>query len=357
MEKTGKEGAFMEVREFGVLPDGTPVQSYTFGSSTLQATVLTYGGALQKLCFRGTDVICGFDTLEGYLNHSGCQGALIGRYANRIAGGSYSWGGKSVTLPVNEPDRGNCLHGGSGFHTKVWDAESVSSESGEGLILSRISPDGEDGFPGTVAVSVSYLILDDCLFLHYLAKGDADTAFGMTNHSYFNMDGFGSGPITAQTLQIFADTMSVVNASLIPIGTQPVDGTPFDFRAPKQLSEELMDDPDPQMILGSGLDHNFFLAEQEPINLAGIGLRRAAILSGKAGCLTVCTDLPCIQIYSANFMNGPEPMKGGTPQERRSAICLETQFAPDSPNHGEGILRAGDLYDRTTVFCFGEEPR
>ncbi|MBQ4290388.1 MAG: galactose mutarotase [Clostridia bacterium] len=342
----------MEVREFGVLPDGTPVQSYTFGSSTLQATVLTYGGALQKLCFRGTDIICGFDTLEDYLNHSGCQGALIGRYANRIAGGSYSWGGKAVTLPVNEPDRGNCLHGGSGFHTKVWEAEPVTGESGEGLILSRISPDGEDGFPGTVAVSVSYLILDTCLYLHYLAKSDADTAFNMTNHSYFNMNGFGSGPIDTQTLQLFADRMSVVNSSLIPVGTQSVEGTPFDFQSPKALSPDLLNGSDPQMILGNGLDHNFYLSGDESVALAGTELNCAAVLSGTAGRLTVCTDLPCIQVYSANFMNGPEPMKGGIPQKPRHAICLETQVAPDSPPRGEAILREGELFDSTTAFCF-----
>lgn len=343
----------MKQYTFGTLPDGRTVTAYEFGNDTLRAVVLNYGGIAQKLVFNGTDVIGGYDDIEGYLVSDGYQGALIGRYANRIKGGRFSLNGETVQLAVNEAERGNHIHGGAvGFDKRIWNAEPFSDKEGEGVILTLHSPDGEEGYPGNMDVKVTYRINGGDYSIHYEAKTDRDTVFNMTNHSYYNMNGIAGGAIYDQTLQINSEKMSVVDGNLIPTGTCATAGTPFDFRAPKLLSKELMDCDDEQMKFGAGLDHNFYITGTDAALFEGRRLVNAATFAGKLGAVTLYTDTPCVQFYAGNFMAGDYPFKGGLKREKQHALCLETQYAPDGPNRGEAILRAGEKYDFTALFRF-----
>ena len=336
---------------FDTLEDGRAVTAYEFGNEELLLTVLDYGGILQKVLFRGTDIIGGYDKIEGYRTQSGYQGALIGRYANRIRGGRFTLNGKEYQLAQNEAERGNHLHGGNiGFDKRFWDAKPVTVDGGEALELTLVSPDGEENYPGTVQVKVTYTVRGTDFAIRYEAVSDKDTPFNMTNHGYYNMNGIAGGAIYDQTLQVFCDTMSAVDDKLIPVGLRGVTGTAFDFRTPKLLSKELMDCDDEQMLFGAGLDHNLYITGTEKEDWEGRALTKAAVFSGKIGTMTLYTDMPCVQFYAGNFMAGDYPFKGGVKREKQHALCLETQFAPDGPNRGEAILKAGDKFDYTARF-------
>lgn len=335
---------------FDILPDGRAVTAYELGKGDVKITVLNYGGILQKVLYKGTDLIGGYDKLEGYLTQDGYQGALIGRYANRIREGRFTLNGKDFQLACNETGRGH-LHGGVvGFDKKIWNAQPIVSCCCEALELTLVSPDGEENYPGTAEVKVTYTVTENDFSIHYEAVSDKDTPFNMTNHAYFNMNGIAGGAIYDQTLELACDTMSVVDDLLIPVGTVSVEGTPFDFRKPKLLSKELMDCDDAQMKFGAGLDHNFYITGCEKKEYAGKQLTKAAVFTGKLGALTLYTDTPCVQCYAGNFMAGDYPFKGGLVREKQHALCLETQFAPDGPNRGEAILKAGEKYDYTALF-------
>lgn len=340
----------MEKKLFGTTPDGQVVEAYTLRAGNLSATVLTLGGILQTLCVDGCDIVAGYDTVEGYLNSDGYMGALIGRYANRIRGGTFTMNNRVFTLNANEKGI-NHLHGGNvGFDKRIWTAVPAMMQGGEGLVLTLVSPDGEEKYPGTARVRVTYLLSPGCLAIHYEAVADRDTPFNMTNHSYFNLNGYDSGDIYDHTLQLYADRYCEVDADLIPVNIAPVDQTPFDFRRPKRLGDDIAS-AHPQIVRGSGYDHNYYLNQEESMKWEHYTLYRAAYLSAKKHTMRVYTNLPCIQLYTANFMGGPIPLKGGAPKCNQHAVCLETQFAPDGPNRGESILKAGESWDYTTLFA------
>ncbi len=338
---------------FDTLPDGRDVTAYEIGNDTVKATILNYGGIIQKLLYKGVDIIGGYDKIEGYLVSSGYQGALIGRYANRIRNASFTLNGELYQLAANESDRNNHLHGGMvGYDKVIWNAETKADADGEHLILTHFDPDGNENYPGNVRVTVTYTVKDANFAIHYEAVSDKDTPFNMTNHTYLNMNGIAGGTIYDQTLQVFSDEMSKVDDKLIPLERVPVDGTVFDFREPKLLSKELMQCDDPQMMLGAGLDHNLYINARECTDWNARKLGKAAVFAGKLGALTLYTDTPCVQFYAGNFMDEPYPFKGGLVREKNGALCLETQYAPDGPNRGEAILRAGEKYDHTALFVF-----
>ena len=330
---------------------GKEIHGYTMEAGRFTATVLDFGGILQKFTVDGLDIVCGFDDYHGYDKGEGCHGALIGRYANRICGGRFVLNGKTYQLEKNEKGVTH-LHGGStGFRRSFWQVTPRSADGFESLSLTYHSPDGEAHYPGNLDVTVTYTLTEQGLCIRYEADSDADTILNMTNHAYFNLDGYASGSILHHTLQIPADTFDAVNDQLIPVAEQSVTSTPFDFRNAKEIGKDI-GASDAQLKLGNGYDHNFILNANAPRKqIFGTNLTEAAILSNGKRKLTCYTNKPCIQIYTANFMTNPIPLKGGVAQQKNGGVCLETQFAPDSPNHGGAILRRGDHYCYTTAFA------
>lgn len=343
---------------FGKKPDGSEVYAYTLtNKSGASARILTMGGIIANLYMpdrdgKLADVIFGFDSVDDYLNGGGYQGALIGRYGNRIGSGRFTLNGVTYQLALNDNGK-NHLHGGNvGFNQKLWDAVPFETADSCGLILTLTSPDGEENYPGKLDVKVTYTLTDkNELKIHYEAESDADTIVNLTNHSYFNLGGYSSGNILDHTLWVDADSITEINGDLIATGkAYPVDGTPFDFRKPEKIGARIESD-DPQVKFGGGYDHNFNL------NKGSAFAKAAELYDVKSGrVMSVYTDQPGVQIYTSNMMNGDVKFKGGLAQIPRSAICLETQHAPDSPNHPEfptTTLRAGEKYDTTTVYAFG----
>lgn len=333
---------------FGSTGSGEDVFSYTLRSpSGMTAEILTYGGVLRSLrvpvAGEERDVVLGFDDVAGYERDSAYLGALVGRVANRIGGGSFTLDGRTYALPVNNGP--NCLHGGSsGFDRKLWQAE----ETPGGLKLSYTSADGEEGFPGNLTVRVTYALGEDqSLSIDYRAESDAPTPVSLTNHSYFNLKG--GGDIEDHVVQVEADYFSENDANGLPTGTLlAVGGTPFDLREPKALSRGFAQGH-PQLTLAGGYDHNFILKS----GMDGV-LRTAA--SAECGGLRMecLTTQPGLQLYTGNFLTGAAG-KGGQVYVRRSGLCLETQNWPDAVNHPDfpsPILRPGEVYRHRTVYRF-----
>jgi aldose 1-epimerase len=337
---------------FGALPDGSPVICYTLsrpGGLTLR--VLTYGGIVQSLEVPDAhgdmaNVVLGFASLHGYLaSEKTYFGGLIGRFANRLAGGRFNLDDKSYTVDVN--DGGNCLHGGrSGFDSQLWHAEPLGDNE---LRLSLTSPDGDQGFPGRLNVEVTYRLLESGVHIGYRATTDAPTVINLTNHSYFNLAGEGSGSVEAHTLVIDADEFTPLRQDLIPTGeVAEVAGTPLDFRSETAIGARLRD-PHPQLLAARGYDHNYVLR--------GAGLRRAARLADPATgrVLEVLTDQPGLQLYSGNFLDGSHVGTGGRAYRQGDGLALETQHFPDSPNHSafpSTELRPGQLFATSTTWQF-----
>lgn len=335
----------VECRDFGVMPNGCKVYSYKLtNKSGASVKILNLGGIIAEINIPDSkgafsDVVCGFDSVEGYLNGGGYQGALIGRYANRISDGKFTLNGTEYKLFKNENGAIH-LHGGKeGFNAKIWDVKGVSSKDSDTLILNYKSVDGEEGYPGNLDVTVEYTFdSDSALTLRYIAKSDKDTVCSMTNHSYFNLSGFASCDINTHTMWLDSDIYTECDENLLPIKNVSVEGTKFDFRVPKKITDDY--------------DHNFML------NIDDGKITRVAELYDEASgrCIELFTDLPAIQFYTANFMNWDVLFKNGVKQVPHTAVCLETQFVPDSPNHPEfpsTVLHAGETYDHTTIFKFG----
>ncbi|GAA2556699.1 galactose mutarotase [Streptomyces levis] len=317
---------------FGTLPDGTPVHRWTLERAGVRVRVLSYGGIVQSAevpdrTRRTADVVLGFPDLDGYLAHpEPYLGALIGRYANRIAGGRFPLEGRTYALETN--DGPNSLHGGArGFDRRVWDVTPVE----HGVRLSRVSPHGEEGFPGRLEVSATYTLLaSGALRIAYEAVTDAPTVVNLTNHSYFNLAG--SGDAGGQELRLAASRYTPVDADLIPAGgPEDVAGTRFDFRAARKV--------------GSGYDHNFVLDKGVTETAVEVGeLHDPA--SGRV--LTVATTEPGLQLYTGDHLG--EPFAPG------DGIALETQHFPDSPNRPgfpTTVLRPGEVFRSETVYGFG----
>ena len=254
----------MEKKLFGKMPDGTEVFAYTFGNEFVKATVLNLGGIIHKLVVDGKDVVCAYGNVNDILNGTGYHGALIGRYANRICDGKFTLNGKEYVLAKNEKGRTH-LHGGNeGFNRKVFSVTQLVEPDCEKLVLSLFSPDGEEGYPGNLDISVTYMIKDGDFSISYGGESDADTVLNMTNHAYFNLNGYDSGTVLDHELQILSDRISAVDEKLIPTGEMAVEGTPFDFNTPKKVGRDI-DADNEQIKLGSGFDHNFFIKSDESI--------------------------------------------------------------------------------------------
>ena len=332
---------------FGATPDGRLVDVWTLRAGGYAAQVLTYGGILRSLTVPAPggsrDIVLGCESLEDYEKQDKYFGALVGRVANRIGGAAFELNGKSYPLAANSGP--NCLHGGvRGFNQAVWQAREVDGS----LVLTHVSPDGDEGFPGTLEVRVTYsLTADGVLRLDYWAKSDADTLCNLTNHSYFNLLGHDAGTLAGQQVEIFADAITQTDENSTPTGALlTVEGTPFDLRRPRDFLEGLAMDH-PQLALGNGYDHNFALhtAPVSPLSLA-------ARVSGGGLVLECLTTQPGLQLYTANYLDGT-PGKGGASYGPRSAFCLETQSWPDAIHHASfpsPVLRAGELYRHTTVY-------
>jgi len=347
---------------FGTMPTGQPVEVYTLTNANgVELRAITYGGIITSLRTPDrngqlADIVLGFDSLSKYVGPPSPPyfGAIIGRYGNRIGGAQFTLDGKTYKLEAN--DGRNHLHGGvRGFDKVVWTGEPVQTDSTVGVKFSYTSPDGEGGYPGTLLVDVTYTLTDaNELIVDYNATTDRATPVNLTQHSYFNLAGEGQGDILGHVLMIPADSMTPVAAGLIPTGQiTAVEGTPFDFRTPTPIGARI-DDPDPQLQLGPGYDHNWVL------NRTGAGLQLAARVveptSGRT--LEIRTTEPGIQFYAGNFLDGSLVGKSGQPYQRRTGFCLETQHYPDSPNQPNfpsTILQPGQNYQSRTVFTFGVE--
>lgn len=331
----------MNKRIFGTLPSGTEIEEYTLSDGAAEASIITFGGAITRFVVDGIDVMLGFPTLEDYFEDHSHQGALIGRYANRIAKGRFTLNGIEYKLAQN--NKGNHLHGGIvGFDRKLWGVEFADDRT---LILTLRADDMEEGYPGNLDVRVTYRMTGYALSIEYEAKSDKDTICNLTNHSYFNLNGCGSGDVLNHVVKLTADSYTEVDDELIPTGNRPdVTGTPFDFRQPHAIGERIAE-------TGVGYDHNFILSQKTPYPIAGYSLPRIAVVSGDRLTMSVFTDQRCVQFYTANFLSGDRPLlKGGAVKHKHAAFCLETQEEPDSPNHGGSILRAGDTYHTVTVY-------
>src|SRR5580700_4330772 len=336
---------------FGKTPDGAPVEIFTLSDGAYEARIATYGGIVVSLKVpdrngKPADVVLGFDNLDGYVaNFNGPSdaffGAIIGRYANRIAHGSFSLDGHKYSLPLNNGE--NSLHGGPhGFNNVVWKAKPVE----DGVELSYLSKDGEAGYPGNLSAVVRYTLGKGELRIEYSATTDKDTVVNLTNHSYFNLAG--QGDILNYQLTLHASRFTPVDARLIPTGElKSVESTPFDFRKATAVGARINAE-DGQIQLGRGYDHNWVLD-------SGGKLAEAAEVydPGSGRVLKVLTDQPGIQFYTGNFLDGSIKGKGGRSYPSRSALCLETQHFPDSPNHPafpSTELKPGQRYHTVTVY-------
>ena len=342
---------------FGKLDDGTPVDLYTMRNrSGIEVKIITYGGIIVSVRTPDRsgafdDIVLGFDNLANYVHASPYFGAIVGRYANRIAKGRFTLDGKTYQLPINNPP--NSLHGGDrGFDKVVWQAKPFDRPDGVGLVLSHVSPDGDQGYPGTVHVQVTYTLTDkNELSVVYHATADKATPINLSQHSYFNLTGAKRDAMD-HVLTLNADRYTPVDTTLIPIGElRGVAGTPFDFRTPTAVGARINDN-DEQLRRGHGYDHNFVLVP------AASGLTHAAhVLEPTSGrTLDVYTDQPGLQFYTGNFLDGTLHGKQGRVYGRRYALCLETQHFPDSPNEPSfpsTILRPGKAFSSRTVFAFG----
>lgn len=347
-------------RPFGALADGRLVDLYALHNKTgLEARIMTYGAIIVSLETRDrdgklADIVLGFDSVSDYVKASPYFGAIVGRYANRIAKGRFTLDGQTYHLPINNPP--NSLHGGTrGFDKTVWDAKPFENQDGVGLVLSLVSPDSDQGYPGTVHAQVTYTLTDDDeLRVEYHATTDKPTPINLSQHSYFNLTGDARRDVLGHVLTLAADSYTPVDSTLIPMGQlAPVTGTPFDFRAPTAIGARINAD-DVQIRYGHGYDHNFVLNRAAP---ADSGLTHAAhVLEPISGrMMGVYTSEPGVQFYSGNFLDGTIHGKRGRVYGFRFGFCLETQHFPDSPNHAQfpsTILRPGEEFSSKTVFVF-----
>jgi aldose 1-epimerase len=342
---------------FGVTTEGDTVEVFTLTNlNGVEVRAITYGAIIVSLRVpdrdgRLADVVLGFDDLDGYLEGSPYFGAVVGRYANRIANGKFTLDGTTYSLATNNGP--NHLHGGvRGFDKLVWDAEPFENDSGVGVIFRATSPDGDEGYPGALSVRVSYTLLpSNQLVVDYLATTDRSTPINLSQHTYFNLAGDGERDVLGHRLTINASNYTPVDTTLIPTGlVASVEGSPFDFTGPHPIGSRIDGDHE-QLLAGGGYDHNFVLDRNGP----GLALapRVEEPITGRV--LEVHTTEPGLQFYSGNFLDGSVTGKAERIYRHRYGFCLETQHFPDSPNQPNfpsTILRPGDQYRSQTVFAF-----
>jgi len=337
------------VVSFGKTKDGRTVEKILLKSGRLEAEIMTLGATVLALCVpdrtgKLTDVVLGYTNPAAYEENEGYLGALVGRYANRIAGACFSIDGGTYQLAANEGSKQ--LHGGpEGFSKQIFSIEAAEKDR---VALCYTAPDGENGYPGTLDLRVTYTLTERGLTMRYEATCDKPTYCNITNHSYFNLDG--SGDILQHRLWIDADDYTPVDSASLPVAEKTsVAGTPFDFTEEKEVGREIGVDYE-QLRLTGGYDHNYVLREREGIRLA------ARVRSGVSGItMEVWTDKPGVQLYSGNYLATTSDTKTGAPYSKRDGLCLETQFAPDSPNHPHWrdiVLRPGAVYCYTTEYRF-----
>jgi len=339
------------------MPDGTAVDVYTLSEGPVEARIITYGGILVSLkvpdkAGRSDDVVLGFDSLDQYVKISNAPegnpffGAIIGRYANRIAKGKFSLDGKQYSVPINNPP--NSLHGGPhGFNNVVWKGKQIPN----GVELTYLSKDGEAGYPGNLTATVRYTLERSALRIDYSATTDKDTVVNLTNHSYFNLAGQGHGDILNHLITLHASRFTPVDSTLIPTGElRAVANTPLDFTKSTRVGDRI-DADDEQIRFGKGYDHNWVLDSP-----GGKLFEAAEVYEPSSGRgLRVSTTQPGTQFYTGNFLDGTLKGKGGATYVRRGGLCLETQHFPDSPNHPKfpsTELKPAQRYHSITVFTF-----
>ncbi|MCR5792724.1 MAG: galactose mutarotase [Lachnospiraceae bacterium] len=342
-------------KEFGKTNNGEKVTAYTLTNKNgMEVTFLDFGAIMTSLLIpkgdKKIDVVCGRETVQDYTGDGTYFGSVVGRYCNRIGGAAFTLNGVEYKLDKNDGE--NCLHSGfSPYNNMMYEVETNETPDGPSIEFSRLSPDMEQGFPGKLDLTITFTLTNDNeVVFETLAVGDKDTPVSITDHAYFNLAGHDSGTILDQVLYLNADAFTLTDAASIPTGEiVDVTGTPMDFRTPKPIGQDIKADYQPLLDAG-GYDHNWCL------NVSGKDVELAASLEDKKGGvkMEVYTDLPGLQIYTGNFLDG-DAGKGGVKYPRNAACCFETQFYPDSVNHDNFpscILKAGEKYEYTTIYKF-----
>jgi len=344
--------------------EGEPVERYTLTNANgMEVAVLTYGGVIQSIRVPDRDgtmanVVLGFNTLDDYVARSPYFGAIVGRYANRIARGQFTLDGETCQLAINNGP--NSLHGGEkGFDKQIWTASEGSATDGQSLVLSYTSPDGEGGYPGTLDVTVTYTLTgDNALRIDYHATTDKTTVLNLSNHSYFNLAGEGSGSVLDHELMLNASSFTPVDDTLIPTGEiAPVAGTPFDFTTAKPIGQDIRDGSSDQIVIGRGYDHNVVLDRPKGDDTSLVQVARVVEpTTGRV--MEVETTEPGVQFYTGNFLDGTFAGSGGKVYRQGDGFCLETQHFPDSPNQPgfpSTELAPGEEFTSTTVYTFSTD--
>jgi aldose 1-epimerase len=353
------------VADFGTTADGVAVEEYTLTNGNgMQVSILTYGGTLRQVMVPDRDgnfanVNLGFDNMADYEAMSPYFGCITGRYANRIALGQFSVDGEQYQLPINNDP--NSLHGGDvGFDKVVWAAEEVESDEGLAVQFTYMSPDGDQGYPGNLDVTVTYTLTDENeILMDYMATTDAPTVVNLTNHAYWNLKGEGMGTIDDHVLMLDADSYTPVDSTLIPTGEiVPVADTPFDFTTPTAIGERNRSDHE-QIVIGRGYDHNWVLNREHSSDGAWdddswmMAARLSEPSTGRV--LEVWTEEPGIQFYAGNFLDGTIYGQADLAFRQGDGLALETQIFPDSPNQDgfpNAVLQPGETYETRSAYKF-----
>ena len=354
---TNKDKAMITKSLFGTLSDGREVHLFTLKNTKgVEVGITNFGATVTSIIVpdksgKMEDVVLGYDSLEGFVNDKSYLGVIVGRYGNRIGKGKFSIDGKNFQVTVNDGE--NHLHGGAlGFHKVLWEAKAIESDSAPAVQLTYVSKDGEDGYPGTVTIKVTYTLTSgNELKMDYEGTTDKPTILNPTNHAYFNLTGNPTNTILEHQLQIDADSTTPVVKGLITTGEfASVTNTPFDFRTATAIGARINDNNE-QLKLAGGYDHNWVLK-----NYDGKVRKVGELYEPKSGRLLIYyTDQPGLQFYSGNFLDGSIKGKKGISYQYRTGLCLEAQHYPDSPNKPQWpsvVLRPGETYKQTTVYKF-----
>lgn len=347
----------VEIFDFGYSRDGEAVKKITLkNTGDTAVSVITYGATIQSIQYGDKDVVLGYDTIAEYEENDGYLGATIGRVGNRIAGGRFMLNGQEIQLACNETERCGHLHGGIyGFDKKIWDYTVLREDSQPAVRFDMVSEDGEENYPGRLEVSVTFSLSDDdVLELAYNAKTDKDTPVNLTNHSYFNVNGYDGDNVLGTHIKLLADEFTPVDDVLIPTGElAKVEGTPFDLRETTTIGKAVTGEH-PQIALAGGIDHNFVLAHEKR-DITDV----VWVYSPVTGIRMICsTDMPGVQVYTGNFLNGTKG-KNGCVHDKNQGFCLETQYFPDSVNHDNFpsiLLKTGEEYTSITRYRFDRNP-